>query len=59
VRSRLLDALAGDGHQSEIVELQNLVRGAIGAHGLFQNLHHFLAVLAFIHIDEIDHDDTA
>ena len=26
---------------------------------LFQGLHHFLAVLALIHVDEIDDDDAA
>ena len=55
----LLDALAGDRHQAEIVELQNLVRSAIGAHGFFERLHHLLAILALVHVDEIDHDDAA
>ncbi len=55
----LLDALAGNGHQAEIVELENLVGSPVGAHGFFEGLHDFLAVFALIHIDEIDHDDSA
>ena len=56
---RLLHSLARDGHQSEVVKLQNLGRRAVAAQGLFQRLHDFLAVAAFIHVDEIDHDDAA
>ena len=55
----LLDAFAGDRHQAEIVERENLVRRPVYAHGLFEDLHHFLAVLALVHIDEVDHDDAA
>src|SRR6476646_2211617 len=49
---RLLDPLAGDGYQSEIVELQNLVGRAIDAHGFFERLHHLLAILTLVHVDE-------
>src|SRR5947209_8439207 len=56
---RLLYTLAGDGHQSEIVELKNLGGRAVGLERFFQRLHDFLAVLALIHIDEVDHDDAA
>ena len=55
----LLDAFAGDGHQAEIVELQNFVRRFVGAHGFFESLHDALAVFALVHIDEVDDDDTA
>src|SRR5580698_2906485 len=55
----LFDAFARDRHQAKIVELENLVGRTIRAHGVFQRLHHFLAILAFVHIDEIHHDDAA
>ena len=55
----LLHAFARDRHQSEIVELQNLVRRLVGPHRFFERLHHLLPVLALIHVDEIDHDDAA
>ena len=55
----LLHALAGDRHQTEIVELENLVRRLVGSHGFFERLHHLLPVLALVHVDEIDHDDAA
>ena len=55
----LLDPFSGDRHQPEIIELENLVRSAVSAHRLFQRLHDLLAVLALIHVDEIDHDDAA
>ncbi len=29
------------------------------AHGVFESLHHLLAILALIHVDEVDHDDAA
>src|SRR2546430_17408283 len=41
----LLHAFARDGYQSEIVELQNFVWRAVGAHGVFKRLHHLLAIL--------------
>ena len=56
---RLLHALARNRHQPEIVELQNLVRRAVGPHGFFERQHHLLAILALVHIDEVDHDDAA
>src|ERR1700733_4618647 len=56
---RLLDALAGDGYQSEIVELQRFRRSPIMPELFFQSLHNALAVAALIHINEIDDDDTA
>src|SRR6185437_1854630 len=55
----LFHALARNRHQTEIVELQNFVRRPVGAHRLFEHLHHLLPVLALIHVDEIDHDDAA
>ena len=56
---RLLDALARDGDQAEIVELENLRRRAVAAQLLFERLHHLLAVLALFHVDEVEHDDAA
>src|SRR5215469_8603667 len=56
---RLLDALTCNRDQTKIVELENFVWGAIGAHALFEREHYFLPVLALIHVDEIDDDDAA
>ena len=56
---RLLDALASDGDQSEIIELEDLRRSAIVAQFLFEGLHDALAVAALVHVDEIDDDDAA
>src|SRR5437763_305366 len=55
----LLDALAGDGDEAEIVELEDLVRRAISSHRIFKRLHHLLAIAAFVHVDEVDDDDAA
>src|ERR1022692_2399760 len=40
----LLHPLPGNRHQPEIIELENLIRRAIGAHGFFEGLHHLLAI---------------
>src|SRR5580698_1747412 len=56
---RLLDALAGDGDQTEIIELENLCGGAIGLEGFFEGGENFEAVLALVHVDEVDDDDAA
>ena len=56
---RLLDALAGDGDQAKIVELENLGRCAIGLESVFEGLRDLLAVAALVHIDEVDDDDAA
>ena len=55
----LLDALAGDGDQTKIVELQNLGWGAIGLEGFFKGGENPVAILALVHIDEVDDDDAA
>src|SRR5689334_15824847 len=55
----LLHTLARDRHESEIIELENLVGSFIGAHGFFERLHHLLPVLALVHIDEVHDDDAA
>src|SRR6185369_11371738 len=55
----LLHTFARDGHESEIVELENLVGSAVRAHALFKRLHHLLAILALVHVDEVHHDDAA
>src|SRR5579863_1487088 len=56
---RLLDTLARDGDQTEVIELQNLVRCAVDSHGFFEGLHYLLAVFALVHVDEVDDDDSA
>src|SRR5262245_4105439 len=56
---RLFDAFARDGHQAEVVELENLRRRAVAVQFLFEGRHHFLAVLALFHVDEVEHDDPA
>ncbi len=56
---RLLHPFAGDGHQSKVVELEDFRWRPVAAQGLFQRLHHFLAVAALVHVDEIDNDDAA
>src|SRR5947209_1712724 len=56
---RLLHAFAGDGHQSKVIELEHLGWGPVRLKRVFQRLHDLLAVLAFIHINEVDHDDAA
>ena len=55
----LLDALARDGNQAEIVEGDHFRRGAVGAQGLFQGLDHFISVAPLVHINEIHHHDAA
>src|SRR5258708_7958280 len=55
----LLDAFAGNGNQTKIVELKNLVWRLVGPHRLFEHLHHLLAILALVHVEEIDYDDAA
>src|SRR5262245_60759395 len=56
---RLFDAFARDGHQAEVVELENLRRRAVAAQFLFEGLHHLLAVLALFHVNEVEHDDPS
>jgi rhodanese-related sulfurtransferase len=56
---RLLDALASDGDQAKVVELKNLRRSAIVLQLLFERGHHTVAVLALVHVDEVDDDDAA
>ncbi len=56
---RLLDALAGDGDEAEVVELKNLRWGAIVLQLVFERGHDAVAVLALVHVDEVDDDDAA
>src|SRR5262245_12571457 len=56
---RLLDPLAGDRHQSEIVELKNLRGRAVAPKLLFQCLHDFLPVAPFFHIDKVEDNNPA
>src|SRR5712664_4064646 len=56
---RLLHPLSSNGHQSEIIKLEDLGWSAIAAQRLFQRLHNFLTVAALVHINEVDHDDAA
>ena len=55
----LLGAFARDGHQAEFVEAQDFRGGTIGAQRVFQRRHHFFAVAALFHVDEVDDDDAA
>src|ERR1035437_1530431 len=55
----LLDALAGDGDQTKVVELENLGGGAVGFEGFFEGGHDAETVLAVVHVDEVDDDDAA
>jgi hypothetical protein len=56
---RLLDPLASDGDQAKIVELKHFRRRAVGLQLVFQRGHHAVAVLALVHVDEVDDDDAA
>ena len=56
---RLLDTLAGDGDEAEVVELEDLGGGAIGFEGFFEGGHDLEAVLAVVHVNEVNDDDAA
>src|SRR6266702_1594420 len=56
---RLLDAFAGDGDQSEIIELKHLRWRAIRLQLVFERCHDAVTVLPLIHVDEVDDDDAA
>src|ERR1700691_3046523 len=55
----LLGAFARDRHQTKFIEAQHFRRRAVGAQRIFQHRHHFLAVAALFHVNEIDNDDPA
>src|SRR5208283_3244789 len=55
----LLDALAGDGDETEIVELKNLGGSAVALESFFKGGQNPEAVLAVIHVDEVDDDNAA
>src|ERR1035437_5075895 len=55
----LLDALAGDGDQTKVVELENLGGGAVGFEGFFEGGHDAETVLAVVHVDKVNDDDAA
>ncbi len=56
---RLLDALASNRNQTKIVELKNLRWSAVVLQLFFQRSHDAIAILALIHVDEVDDDDAA
>src|SRR5713226_4055021 len=56
---RLLGALPGDGHQAKFVEREDLRRSAVAAECLVECAHHFFAVAALLHVNEVHHDDAA
>src|SRR6185437_348705 len=56
---RLLDSFAGDGDEAEIIKLQDLGWRAIVLQLFFERRHDAVAVLALIHVDEVDDDDAA
>ena len=45
--------------EAEFVEAQHFRRRAIGAQSVFESGHHFFAVAALFHVDEVDDDDAA
>ena len=55
----MLDTLAGDGDQAEVIELQHLGWGAVGLEGFLKGGQNLEAVLALVHVDEVYDDDTA
>ncbi len=55
----LLDALAGDGDESKIVKLQHLGGSAVGLESFFERGKDLEAVLALVHVNEVDDDDAA
>src|SRR5215467_3783606 len=63
LRQRALEALfhplVRDDHEAEVGDLQRLRRRSILAELLFDRLKDFLAVLLFLHVDEVEHDDAA
>src|SRR5437763_1017687 len=56
---RLLHALAGNRHQSKVIELKNFRWRPVSAQGFFQRLHYFLSIAALVHVDEVYDDDAA
>src|SRR5262245_56213224 len=55
----LLHALARDDDQAEVRHLERLGGRAIFLQLLLHRLKHLLAVLLFLHVDQIEHDDAA
>src|ERR1700753_3885678 len=55
---RLLHTLARDRNQTEVVELKNLRWSTVLLQLLFERDQNLLAILALIHVDEVDDDDT-
>src|SRR5579871_3822742 len=55
---RLLYAFTSDRDQPKIIELKHLGWSAVGLQFFLQRSHHLVAILPFIHIDEVDNDDA-
>src|SRR6266849_1909925 len=55
----LLGALARDGHQAEFIERKHLRRGAVGFESGVERIHHFFAVAALLHVNQVQDDDAA
>src|SRR5437764_9722258 len=55
----LLHPFAGNGNQPEIIKLQHLRWRTVTTQRLFQRLHYLLPVTALVHVDEINHNDSA
>ena len=51
-------ALATDLHQAEHGNLAHLDAGAVVLQGILQHLLDGAVVLAFVHVDEVDHDQA-
>ena len=54
-----LEALAAHFHEAELADGAELHAGAVLAQCVAQAVFHFAAVLALLHVDEVDHDQAA
>ncbi len=54
-----LEALAAHFHEAELADGAELHAGAVLAQRVAQAVFHFAAVLALLHVDEVDHDQAA
>ena len=53
------EALTAQLHEAELADRAELHTGAIGLHGVGQAALDFAAIFAVLHVDEVDHDETA
>ena len=57
--SDCLTRLRGDCDEAKVVELENLRWSAVELQLFFERGHNLVAVLTFVHVDEVDDDDAA